>query len=212
MKKLFLFVTLVSVVSFSFGQSEKYQKAMEQNLASLNSAKTPEDLLAASASFERIANAEKNQWLPYYYAALAQIFRGFGVPNDKKDEVATQADTFLAKAEAMESKSAEIFIAKNMASTIHMLVDPQTRWQTYGPQGAQALAAAKQLEENNPRIYYLEGQGIFGTPEQFGGGKQKAKPLFEKSVALFASYKPVNNLHPNWGKEQAEEMLKKCSE
>jgi hypothetical protein len=65
------------------------------------------------------------------------------------------------------------------------------------------------LDPNNPRLYYLEGAGIFGTPEQYGGGKAKAKPVLEKAVALFKSeqHKP---LHPHWGQKQAEDMLAQC--
>jgi hypothetical protein len=63
-----------------------------------------------------------------------------------------------------------------------MIVDPQSRWSTYGQEGAGYLNKAKQLNPNNPRLYYLEGAGIFGTPEQFGGGKTKAKPVLQKAV------------------------------
>ena len=211
MKKLIVSFSLLLFTASIFAQSEKYQKAMEQNIALLDSAKTAADLQAASASFERIGDAEKTQWLPYYYAAIAHIWRGFAAPKDQQDQIATQAESLLAKAEALEPKSAEIYIAKNMTVTIHMLVDPQTRYQTYGPQAAQALGAAKKLDENNPRIYFLEGQSLFGTPVQFGGGKDKAKPLFEKSVALFETYKPANKLYPTWGKQQAKEMLAQCN-
>jgi hypothetical protein len=72
------------------------------------------------------------------------------------------------------------------------------------------LAAAKQLEPNNPRVYFLEGQSLFGTPTQFGGGKDKAKPMFQKSVELFSSYKPASSLHPKWGLKNATDMLAKC--
>jgi hypothetical protein len=211
MKKLIVSLSLLLVVASTFAQSDKYQKAMQQNITLLDSAKTGADLQAASASFERVADAEKTQWLPYYYAAIAHIWRGFAAPKDQMDQIATQAENLLAKAEAIEPKSAEIFIAKNMAATIHMLIDPQTRWQTYGAQAAQALAAAKKLDENNPRVYFLEGQSAFGTPVQFGGGKDKAKPLFEKSVALFETYKPASNLYPTWGKQQAKDMLAQCN-
>ncbi len=211
MKKFLLSSTILLLSMAGFSQSDKYQGAMETSLTSLYEAKTGPELQAASANFERIANAEKTQWLPYYYAAIGQIWRGFGVPNEQKDEVATQAEKLLDQAEALSPNNAEIFIARNMTSTIHMLVDPMTRWQTYGQQGGQALASAKKLDAGNPRIYYLEGQGLFGMPEQFGGGKANAKPLFAKSVALFETYKPVDGLSPNWGKKQAKEMLDQCN-
>ncbi|MEO6582947.1 MAG: hypothetical protein ABIO05_01410 [Ferruginibacter sp.] len=210
MKKTILLVMLAIMATSSFAQSGKFKQAMETNIAALDAANSPADLQSAAASFERIANAEKTQWLPYYYAAIANIWRGFAAPNEEKDAIATQAEELLAKAEALETNNAEIYIAKNMTATIHMIVDPQTRWQTYGGKGAQDLAMAKKIDVNNPRIYYLEGQGIFGMPAQFGGGKDKAKPLFEKSLALFETYKPVNDLYPNWGKKNAAGMLEQC--
>jgi hypothetical protein len=51
---------------------------------------------------------------------------------------------------------------------------------------------------------------LFGTPPQFGGGKDKAKPLFEKSVALYKAAKPAT-LAPTWGQKQAEDMLAQCN-
>jgi len=50
---------------------------------------------------------------------------------------------------------------------------------------------------------------IFGTPEQFGGGKAKAKPIFEKAIALFKAESP-KPLYPHWGQKQAEEKLAEC--
>jgi len=205
-----VFTMMVLMAGSTFAQSEKYAAAMEGALVKMKDAKTGPEFQAASANFERIANAEKTQWLPFYYAGLTQIFRGFEVPNDQKDEVATEAEKLLDKAEALSPNNAEIYIARNMTGTIHMIVDPMTRWQTYGAQCAQALAMAKKVDDKNPRIYYLEGQGLFGTPEQFGGGKANAKPLFEKSVALFETYQPKDKLYPSWGKEQAKEMLEQC--
>jgi len=43
-----------------------------------------------------------------------------------------------------------------------------------------------------------------------GGGKQKAKPAFEKALELYKTFKPVSIIHPNWGKKAAAYFLKKC--
>jgi hypothetical protein len=212
MKKLMLSLSLLLLTSaVLFAQSDKYMKGMQANLTLLDSAKTSEDYTAVAAAFERIGDAEKNQWLPYYYAALANVWKGFRDQTLDKDDVATQAETLLKKAEAIEANNAEIAILKNMTSTLHMLVDPQSRWMQYGAEASKALSIAKQLEPGNPRIYYLEGQSLMGTPVQFGGGKDKAKPMFEKSVKLFESYKPASQLHPSWGQKAAVALLAKCS-
>ena len=213
-------MTIMKTIIFSFvlvlfclqsnAQSEKFSKAILQNVALLDSAKTSDDFVKVSANFERIAEAEKNQWLPYYYAALANIWRGFNDTKSDYDEIGDKADALLAKAEAIDAKNTEIAIAKSMAATMHMMVDPMSRWQKYGMMQREALETAKVLDAKNPRIYFLEGQTTFNMPEQFGGGKDAAKPLFEKSVELFKSFTPVNNLYPNWGQKIAEQMLAKC--
>jgi hypothetical protein len=50
---------------------------------------------------------------------------------------------------------------------------------------------------------------LFGTPVQFGGGKDKAKPLFEKAIELFKIEKP-GQFYPHWGQKDAETQLALC--
>ncbi len=207
MKRIILSVTLCILGVSSFAQSSKFQQTMQTNLALFDSLKTPDDYISLAASFERIADAEKTQWLPYYYAALSHILRGFSDTKANKDEVAEKADALIAKAETIEPKNAEIFLLKSMSSTLHMLVDPAARWQQYGASVNSNRERAKQLDPNNPRVYFLEGQNVFGTPKEFGGGKDKAKLLFEKSIELFKTYKPAGSLHPNWGEKSTQQML-----
>ena len=96
-----------------------------------------------------------------------------------------------------------------MSATQQMMVDPQNRWMTYGQAAGEALQKAIKLDPNNPRLYYLQGMSLFGTPEQFGGGKDKAKPVFEKAVQLYKEQKP-KPLYPDWGQKQAEDMIAQC--
>jgi hypothetical protein len=90
-----------------------------------------------------------------------------------------------------------------------MLVDPQGRFMSYGQESDRYLKKAMELDPTNPRLYYLQGAGIFGSPEAFGGGKAKAKPVLEKSAELFSKAAP-KPLYPSWGKKQTEEMLAQC--
>jgi Flp pilus assembly protein TadD len=207
MKSIVLSFALLVLSTTSFAQGSKFQQGMQANLVLFDSIKTPDDYVSLAATFERIADAEKTQWLPYYYAALATILRGFSDPKADKDAVAGKAEALIAKAEAIEPENAEIFLLKSMNSTLHMLVDPQSRWQQYGAAVTEYREKAKQLDPNNPRVYYLEGQNIFGTPKEFGGGKDKAKPLFAKSLELFKTYKPAGVFYPNWGQKTTEQML-----
>ncbi len=208
-KHLLLFALLIAGLS-SFGQSEKYIKAMEKLVPAIDTTRNPAALNDLANSFQRIADAEKNQWLPYYYAALANVSsaymsmgEGQTASADKIDPVAEKAEGLLQKAEALSANNSEIFCLKKMIGTLKLMADPMNRYMTYGPAAAEALATAKKLNPENPRVYLLEGQDKFYTPEQFGGSKEEAKKLFQAAMAKYDSYKPESSIHPSWGKGQA---------
>lgn len=205
--KQFILIASTLFCTLSMAQN-KFETAMKQGLQKFEAAKTADDFNTLSATFERIADAEKTQWLPYYYASLTQVLKCFQTEGDAKDKICDKAQDLLSKAEAIE-KNSEIECVKQMISVNRMMVDPMTRWQQYGPMGAQAIAVAKKLDPTNPRPYYLEGQTVLNTPPSFGGGMENAKPLFLKAKELFESFKPTSELHPNWGKQQLDEILKK---
>lgn len=207
MKKLvFSLAMLVSLTVMA--QSDKYAAAMQKTFAAMDSAHTILDMQSVAAQFERIGDAEKTQWLPYYYAGLEYSTIGWMDQSLDKDANAEKIKALCDKAEAIE-KNAEIYALRNMAATQQMIVDPQSRWMTYGQEAAEALKKGMELDPNNPRLYYLQGMSVFGTPEQFGGGKDKAKPILQKSVDLFKAEQP-KPMYPHWGKEQAEAQLALC--
>jgi hypothetical protein len=202
-----LLITLLSSLD-SQAQSDKYTQTMQKNIALLDSAKSIDQLQSLAGTFDRIGDAEKTQWLPYYYAALAQTWIGWRPETTDKDANSAKINAYLAKAETIE-KNAELYAVENMSATQQMLVDPQSRYMTNGKDAATALQKGLAADPNNPRLYYLQGMSLFGTPPQFGGGKDKAKPLFEKSIALYKSAQP-KPLYPTWGQKNAEDMLAQC--
>lgn len=189
-------------------QSDKYMAAMKTNLAMFETVKTTAEYQSLSNNFERIADAEKTQWLPYYYAGLALSTPGWNDTKIDKDANSTKILALCDKAEALD-KNSEIDALRNMAYTQQMLIDPQTRWQTYGTKAHAALEEGMKLDPKNPRLYFLQGESLLGTPEAFGGGKEKAKPVFQKAIDLFASFE-VKPMYPNWGLERTKEALAQC--
>jgi hypothetical protein len=207
MKPFILSFLLISMFIVN-AQSDKYDAAMKKNLSMFDSAKTTADYQALAAAFERIGDAEKTQWLPYYYAGLALTTAGWQDSKLDKEANAEKVNALCDKAESIE-KSSEICEIRNMAATQQMMIDPQTRWATYGKQASAALQTGMKINPNNPRLYYLQGMSVFNTPASFGGGKEKAKPIFEKAVELFKAEQP-KPLYPHWGQKQAEDMLAQC--
>lgn len=197
------FATLVAAQS-------KYEGGMSKGLEQLQAAKTADDMSAASAFFERIGDAEKDKWLPYYYAAYTNYLTGWMNPKADKDKVSEKSKDLISKAEAIESNNAELFLLRQMVAIQQMTVDAMSRYQTYGAEARNNIEKATKADPNNPRIYYLNGQTLMQTPEAFGGGKAVAKKLFEKSLELYKTFKPASPFHPNWGKEEAEKLLAAC--
>ena len=191
MKKTIFILSAMFIASFVTGQMpDKFVKAMEPKIAAVDTTSTVQGLTDLANAFERIAEAEKNQWLAYYYAAYcnasAGIMAGAGgdmmaAKADKTDPFADKAEKQIKKAEDLAKNNSEIFIVKKMIATLRMLGDPMSRYMTYGPEAQAMLDEAKKLNPENPRVYVLEGQDKFYTPEQFGGSKEEAKVLFEKS-------------------------------
>lgn len=216
MKKITLVVTLCICMVTVFAQSEKYTSAMKEKIALLDSSKDVNTLKDISAAFERIGDAEKTQWLPYYYAALSLINAGNFIylnnPSNaeelqKIDPLAERAEQLIDKADALNQNNSEIYAAKKMTATLRMMVDPMNRYMQYGAKAQQALETAKQLNPANPRIYLLEGEDKFFTPEQYGGSKTEAKKLFEEALQKYDSFKPASDIDPNWGRDTVEYLL-----
>jgi len=211
MKQLLLAFAIITTASLH-AQSRYYNDNMKEYTALYDSSKTAAEYQQLSISFLKIAGAEKTQWLPYYYAALTLLNRGWLDGAVNKDSNSAAVNLLLDKAESLTASTidkAEIYVLREVAATQQMMVDPMARYQTFGPKAAAALEKAKELDSSNQRIYYLEGMRLFSTPAQFGGGKDKAKPVFQRSVTLFST-KEDQPFHPKWGKKEAADMLAKC--
>lgn len=214
MKRTFLVTGFFFLVLSAFAQSEKYVRVMQEKIALLDSIHEVSGLTDLSAAFDRIGEAEKTQWLPYYYASLAQVNAAYmltggnmGGLADKIDPIADKAEQLLQKAEALNKNNAEIFLVKKMIASLRMMGDPMNRYMQYGPIAHEALETAKKLNPENPRIYLLEGQDKFFTPEQYGGSKEEAKKLFELALLKFDAFKPASELEPHWGKATTQYFL-----
>jgi hypothetical protein len=209
MKKTILFLALLCVGGFSFAQSDRYTAAMKSNISLLDSMMIKNNAGELVNNFIRIAEAEKTQWLPYYYAAYAKVIQALTeTDNSKKDAVTDKAKELIGKAESILGKeNSEIDVIKSMIATSYMTVDPQSRYMSYSSEINDNIEKAKKLDPTNPRPYLFQAQNIFYTPEQFGGGKETAKPLFDKAKELSTSFKPESELSPTWGKSTLDYFL-----
>lgn len=192
---------------------DKYEKEIKKNLEKIDECKTPNDFIKLANSFERIAAAEKDKWLPYYYSAFVYVLASYvDSSNGRKDIYLDKSDKFISIADSLQPNNSEIFTLKGMIAQARMQVDPMNRWQKYGAEANNNFTKAMQLDTLNPRPEYLIGVGLYYTPKQFGGGPKTAKPILERSLAKFEMFVPENEIMPKWGKEQVMDYLKQINE
>lgn len=197
MKKILLLLLCASATIFTFAQSDKYMSNMKKNIALLDSNFSVE----TANSFVRIGDMEKTQWLPYYYASYCYIMQGYtSNDNSQKDALADKANMLLDKAvEILGKENSETKVIRSMIASLHLMVDPQSRFMTYGTAAANYNAEAMAMDSTNPRPILLDAQMKFYTPEMFGGGKKVALPIFEKAKKMFSAFKPETEISPVWG-------------
>lgn len=192
---------------------DKYEKEIKKNLEKIDECKTPNDFIKLANNFERIAAAEKDKWLPYYYSSFVYVLASFADSvNSRKDIYLDKAVRFNNIADSLAPKNSEIYTLKGMIAQARMQIDPMNRWQKYGADATNNFTKAMEIDTLNPRPEYLIGVGVFYTPKQFGGGPTTAKPILEKSLAKFEKFIPENEIMPKWGKEQVVDYLKQINE
>jgi len=209
MKQTILVAAFICCAFLAQAQSAKYESAMKSNISQLDSLMSVNNYAELSDNFTRIGDAEKTQWLPYYYAAYCYAMDAVREPdNSKKDALADKADTLITKADAILGKdNSETALIKAMIATAHMTVDPQNRYMTYGSEITDNIKKSETLDPTNPRPVLFEAENKYYTPEAYGGGKDVAKPLLEKAQELFKNFKPESDISPNWGKSALDYFL-----
>jgi hypothetical protein len=209
--KTLLTLLLVSIcfTGYTHADDEKYIAAMKKNMIQMDSMKTVDDMIDLTNAFLRIANAEKDKWLPYYYASQLYILTSFtDTIKNNKDGYLDEALKLIAIADSLQPNESEIYVLKGFLCQARLQIDPMGRFMKYGPEMNDNFDKAIAFNQANPRPEYLKGITVFYTPEQFGGGKQKAKSLFESALKKFNEFVPQNEIMPKWGKEQVEYYLK----
>ncbi len=92
-------------------QGNKYQETMLKTLSLMDQAAGNEDYLDCANTFERIAEAEKDRWIPYYYGSHCCILISYSeADGTKKDLILDRAQLLLDKATLLAPEESEIHV------------------------------------------------------------------------------------------------------
>ena len=205
---LTLFVLLASL---NLAFSNKYEKAMGDAIANLYTANDLESYIAAASTFERIAAAEKDQWLPYYYAGLGYIWTSHTLQDgDKIDEFLDKAQTLVESAEKLSPDNDEIVTLQGYIYMMKVVVDPPNRGPQYSGMSMQELGRAVGMNSENPRALLLLGRMKMGSDQFFGYDLSESCGMIHKAAQMFESQETKSKLDPTWGKDMAEMFVNDC--
>ena len=95
MKTILISIALILSTLTGISQSNEFAGAMGEALGQFAGCKSISDYQAAGNRFSLIAEAEKKEWLPYYYHSFCYIMMSFMEPGDaaKKDSYLDEAET-----------------------------------------------------------------------------------------------------------------------
>ncbi|MBR9915933.1 MAG: hypothetical protein GYB32_14140 [Algicola sp.] len=204
--KIFIFFLLSQTMTFAQGN---YENGMQKAFELWGQNKNDE----AENMFERIANAETDKWLPHYYIALMNSNKSWNIKDEQLLRVQLdKAQEHINSAMAISSDNPEILVLQAYVLTNWVAFDGMKYGMKYSGKIAELYNKAYQLSPENPRVVFAKAEWGMGSARYFGQDTTPYCASVEKSIELFANFKPASEFHPNWGKERAEQVVKSCKE
>jgi len=208
--KTIISILLTGMILLGNASENKYEQAMTKAIEKLKYASETPAFLEAANHFERISQNEEKEWLPLYYSAQCYIIVSYSEADPTKtDDLLDKAQGFLDKAFQLSTDNSELFVLQAFLYPSRITVDPMGRGMEYVGKMNRALDEAIRLNPDNPRAYYLRAITVLNMPEDFGGGANAARPIFETADEKFKAFEPATALSPNWGKEQNDAEMAK---
>lgn len=202
------FITLLFVVlTTSAWSQDQFTKGMEKAFALWGEGKPME----ASNLFERISNAEQDNWLPYYYVAQINTINSFGEKDEKKlKQQLDKAQEFLDIAKRISPKNPEIMVQQAMTYTAWIAFDGATYGMTHSGKVVALYNEALKIAPENPRVVFSKAEWDMGAAAYFGQDTTPYCKDVEQSLELFTNFKPKGPFYPNWGEDRAKAIVKQC--
>jgi len=205
MKKIILslFILLTGILN----AQDQYSKGMEKAMQLWTEQKTTE----ASNLFERIAMAEDDNWLPYFYVAVVNTTASFGEKDVEKLTLQLEkSKEFIDIAKRLSPDNPEILIQEAMINTAWIAFDGATYGMTLSGKNTSLYNQAMKLAPENPRVLLSKAEWDMGSARYFGKDTTPYCKDIERALELFATFKSDISFYPVWGKERAEQVLAEC--
>lgn len=207
-----LVIVCAAFLSLNAYAQEAYEGQLTKIMNQVDTSRTLPQLMPLSAQLDMIAGSNPTSWQANYYAAFTKVIISYYETDmARKDLFIDEADNFFSVIQGLKVENDEKYVLAALIANGRLSVDGANRWKKYGPIFEENLKKAKELNIDNPHIYYLLGTSKFYTPKMFGGGSKVAKPYFEKAKELYAKLDTKNIMIPYWGFYMNEYFLGECN-
>jgi hypothetical protein len=203
--------TIISTIAFLITNLVLAQTQFEQGMGKAMQLWGENKNTEASAMFERIASAEKTSWLPNYYVATVNCFAAFQTKDkEQMNALLTKAQAALDIEMDKNPNNPELLVMQSMIYTAWMNFDPMIYGMKYSGTVMELYSKAEAIDPTNPRVVYGKSEFSIGGAKWTGADVKVLCKDIERSIGLFATFKPENTFSPSWGLKRAENALKNC--
>jgi hypothetical protein len=214
MKSILASLLLILNLSLGFSNTPFHEK-MKAALRDMSTCKSSDDFKKAANTFERVSKMEPGEWLPVYYQAniyILLIYVDQTATTIQKDQYLDQAETLIAKMEKLVPREAEVQTLKAFLIISRIGIEPQSRGAAMYQDYVDALGKAVAYGPENPRVKYMVLSKEVGQANFFGQSTAPFCQPMKDLLATWDSYPVVSDIHPVWGKEQLNDLLKGCKQ
>ncbi len=145
-----------------------------------------------------------------YHIALADYrlitFYLSSKANEDAEKSLAEAQKYLEKAMTLDPSFGEAGALYGYLLGFEIGLHPE-KAMTLGMASFDYMSKAIAKEPENPRIHLLQGISLFYTPQEYGGGADKAIESLTRAVSHFDKEVVRDPLQPSWGKDEAYTYL-----
>lgn len=208
-------VMLFSILLFVNASAQILQDSAAYNkgLLMIDTAKTVHGYKNAGIYFDGLSSSKPDDWLAPLYAGLSYILASRSEIDGKlKDELCDKAQVYLDSSNMRHADISETASLQAFLYQARIDVSPMERGLEYSLKADSEIKKAEITNPFDPRPYFLYAMNVYYTPRMFGGGAEKALPLFEQAAEKFNVFVPKMPFMPHWGKQQNLDMIEKCKD
>lgn len=163
----------------------------------------------ASNLFERIATAEKENWIPVYYTSQVNVIKSFG----EKDVVVLKAQLdkaldFLNQAKSLtEEDNPYVKVLEGQYYTAWIASDGMKYGMMYAGKVTTIYNEALALAPDNPIVIFAKAEWDAGSAKYFGKPMKPFCTDVQKAIDLSADFKPEGTFYPRFGSDRAQAFI-----